>query len=118
MTCLGNATQSAGPNLWPRLAGLAVPADIARAGVPCPGYENLVFCAALTSDCKVTANNALVALRMSIGQFAYRLEADLDGSKAVTAAGALSSHRRVPICRQTPFNPVCWVAPSSSSPSG
>jgi len=64
-------------------------AATAQAGVACPGYDNMLFCADLTNDCKVTAPDALSALRMAVGQTPARAEADLDNSGVVTAPDAL-----------------------------
>jgi len=55
----------------------------------CPGYANKLFCAELSGDCKVTATDALAALRMSVGQVADVDEGDMDHSGAVSASDAL-----------------------------
>lgn len=62
---------------------------IAWAGVACPGYENMMFCGELNGDCKVTSTDALVALRIGVGQLPTRPEADVDTSGAVTSSDAL-----------------------------
>jgi hypothetical protein len=58
-------------------------------GAACPGYEGLIYCGELSGDCKITANDALFALRMSVDQLPPSEAADLDHSFTVTAGDAL-----------------------------
>jgi len=67
----------------------AFPAVADRIVVACPGYESIDFCAELTGDCDVTSSDALVALRISVGQLAQRPEADVDNSGLVTSSDSL-----------------------------
>lgn len=55
----------------------------------CDGFEDLLFCGDLNGDCSVTAADALVGLRMSVGQIAPVAEADLDLSGVPSASDAL-----------------------------
>lgn len=55
----------------------------------CFGYEELLFCGELNGDCKVTAVDALLGLKMAVGQVPIVQEADMDQSGGVTAPDAL-----------------------------
>jgi hypothetical protein len=62
----------------------------AHAGpVGCEGYENILFCGELNGDCEVSASDALIALRMGVGQLEEVGQADLNHSGDVTAGDAL-----------------------------
>jgi hypothetical protein len=62
---------------------------LAQAGGACQGYENILFCGELNNDCLVTATDALIALRMGVGQLPHVPVADLNHSGSVTASDAL-----------------------------
>lgn len=68
--------------------GFGVPQG-AHAGAACEGYENILFCGELNGDCEVTSSDALIALRMGVGQRVPVAEADLNHSGTVTAGDAL-----------------------------
>jgi len=61
----------------------------AHAGVACEGYENILFCGELNGDCEIKSTDALIALRMGVGQLESVAEADLNHSGNVTAGDAL-----------------------------
>jgi hypothetical protein len=67
----------------------ATPRPAAAGFEACPGYEGMIFCGELSGDCKITATDALSALRMSVDQIPPNEAADLDHSFEVTAGDAL-----------------------------
>jgi hypothetical protein len=58
-------------------------------GAACEGYELILFCGELNGDCEVSSSDALIALRMGVGQIEEVGTADLNHSGTVTAGDAL-----------------------------
>jgi hypothetical protein len=71
------------------VASVSISLPDAQAGIVCQGYENILFCGELNGDCKVSSTDALIALRMGVGQLGPRAEADLNHSGSITAGDAL-----------------------------
>lgn len=71
------------------VASMVMLPPYAHAGAACEGYENILFCGELNGDCQVTSTDALLALRMGVGQLDPVAVADLNHSGTVTAGDAL-----------------------------
>src|SRR5690348_1961719 len=70
-------------------SSVLLPRSAHAGGVACQGYENILFCGELNGDCEVTSTDALLALRMGVGQLEAVGVADLNHSGGVTAGDAL-----------------------------
>ena len=72
------------------VAALPILPQLAQAGgAACEGYENILFCGQLNGDCEVSSTDALLALRMGVGQLDPVDVADMNHSGTVTASDAL-----------------------------
>lgn len=61
-------------------------------------------CGEVTGDCKITAADALLTLKMAVGQLSPDLVADMDGNQKLTAGDALAI-LRVSVGLVEPFQP-------------
>ncbi len=87
----GNATHIGADSGTPSLLEYSGKMDGFRLfldNVPPPGP--LWICGELSDDCAITSSDALIALRMAVGQIPDRGAADVDGSSVVTASDALA----------------------------
>lgn len=59
-------------------------------GVTCEGYEDVLFCGEVSGDCRITATDALAALRMAVETLPPNLALDMNGDGNIVASDALT----------------------------